>query len=74
MCPNGFEGDGRTCTRVATGSACSLPGVCHPLARCIEQNYLPSCICPPGYVGTGFGSLGCLPGSTDLCRPNPCAV
>ncbi|XP_053569959.1 cubilin [Bombina bombina] len=71
-CPPGYEGDGRQCTQK---DACSLDnGVCHPLASCVpnEGSILPICVCPPGYLGNGYGSTGCL-ATSDICKKhNPC--
>ncbi|XP_053675116.1 cubilin homolog [Anopheles nili] len=67
-CPAGYTGDGRTC--LAQGNRCSL---CHPMARCVDYgSALPSCICLPGYAGSGFGPSGCLRSSANPCASAPC--
>ncbi|XP_069688891.1 cubilin [Periplaneta americana] len=66
QCPPGYQGDGRICNFLGT---CAVNnGGCHPLARCLDnprisQSYV-ECICPSGYVGSGFGSAGCVPSSS----------
>lgn len=48
-------------------------GLCHPLAQCIEGSFRPLCVCPPGYVGGGFGPSGCTrTTSFDACDSMPC--
>ncbi|KAJ6643397.1 Cubilin like [Pseudolycoriella hygida] len=82
-CPAGWQGDGRFCMRstpsgdgttsVVTGT-CTRQNICHPLATCTETTNGPLCYCPSGYVGSGFGPMGCLPGSSlqHPCSTNPC--
>ncbi|KAG4066297.1 hypothetical protein HA402_000521 [Bradysia odoriphaga] len=88
-CPPGWQGDGRYCIRAtqtdagSSGSGtgggfingiCSRQNFCHPLAICSETPTGPICICPAGYVGSGFGSMGCSPGEIlrHPCSNNPC--
>lgn len=85
-CPPGWQGDGRYCIRSIpsdtgspsspTSGICSRQSFCHPLATCSETLSGPICICPPGYVGSGFGSMGCSPGDImrHPCSSNPCLV
>ncbi|KAK6490308.1 cubilin [Huso huso] len=72
QCPPGYEGDGRVCTQA---DICSVNnGGCHPLASCASNpgSNLPTCVCPPGYTGNGYGQSGCAPFS-DICQEqNPC--
>ncbi|XP_030055456.1 cubilin isoform X1 [Microcaecilia unicolor] len=71
-CPPGYQGDGRRCTQV---DVCSVNnGGCHPLASCGPSSGSPTpvCICPPGYSGNGYGSVGCAPVSEICQRQNPC--
>uniref|UniRef100_A0A8D2IQV5 Cubilin n=1 Tax=Varanus komodoensis TaxID=61221 RepID=A0A8D2IQV5_VARKO len=71
-CPPGYEGDGKVCTQV---NICSLNnGGCHPLAACTSiSGLVPSCVCPAGYSGSGYGANGCAPLSTVCQTQNPCA-
>ncbi|XP_065114614.1 cubilin [Paramisgurnus dabryanus] len=72
QCPPGYEGDGKTCTEADICSANN--GGCHPLASCTSTpgSFIPSCTCPPGYVGNGYGPAGCTQ-ITDICgTSNPC--
>ncbi|KAJ6642438.1 Cubilin like, partial [Pseudolycoriella hygida] len=78
-CPAGWQGDGRFCMRSTllgdgTTGACARQNICHPLATCTETTNGPLCYCPPGYVGSGFGPMGCLPGTAlqHPCSTNPC--
>lgn len=48
------------------------PGLCHPLAQCIEGSFRPLCVCPFGYVGSGFGPSGCARTQMDACATAPC--
>ncbi|KAF7245952.1 Cubilin [Varanus komodoensis] len=68
----GYEGDGKVCTQV---NICSLNnGGCHPLAACTSiSGLVPSCVCPAGYSGSGYGANGCAPLSTVCQTQNPCA-
>lgn len=50
----------------------TMPGICHPLAQCIEGAFRPICVCPPGYTGSGFGRNGCFEGIPAPCASNPC--
>ncbi|XP_066485218.1 cubilin [Tiliqua scincoides] len=70
-CPPGYEGDGKVCTQV---NICSVNnGGCHPLATCAsESGPIPSCVCPVGYTGDGYGPNGCLALSTICQNQNPC--
>ncbi|KAG8443219.1 hypothetical protein GDO86_011865 [Hymenochirus boettgeri] len=71
-CPPGYEGDGHnTCNQV---DSCSVNnGGCHPLASCApSEALLPVCVCPPGYIGSGFGPNGCLALSNICEKHNPC--
>ncbi|XP_029722333.2 cubilin homolog isoform X1 [Aedes albopictus] len=69
-CPLGYMGDGQTCT--LRGNRCT-PGLCHPLARCMDYSGgVVSCICPPGYQGSGYGSTGCIRMPMNPCTFNPC--
>ncbi|XP_043916230.1 cubilin-like [Protopterus annectens] len=70
-CPSGYEGDGRVCTPT---DLCTVNnGGCYPSATCINNpgSTLPTCICPPGYTGNGYGPNGCTQTST-ICQQNPC--
>ncbi|XP_053120680.1 cubilin [Hemicordylus capensis] len=70
-CPPGYEGDGKVCTQV---DVCSVNnGGCHPLAACTSlPGPLPSCVCPAGYTGNGYGPNGCLALSNICQSHNPC--
>ncbi|KAI4871253.1 hypothetical protein NFI96_019773 [Prochilodus magdalenae] len=72
QCPPGYEGDGKTCTQA---DICSTNnGGCYPLATCtsVPGSNIPTCTCPPGYVGNGYGPAGCTQ-VTDTCGTNnPC--
>ncbi|KAJ6666703.1 hypothetical protein lerEdw1_020427 [Lerista edwardsae] len=70
-CPPGYEGDGKVCTQV---DPCSVNnGGCHPLATCASASGpIPSCVCPAGYTGNGYGPNGCLAFSTVCQNQNPC--
>lgn len=54
---------------------CDNPSICHPLARCVQNLFGTSCICPAHYTGNGYGPLGCIRSNSsfDNCTPNPCA-
>ncbi|XP_055601686.1 cubilin homolog [Uranotaenia lowii] len=68
-CPPGYTGDGKICEQ--RGSRCT-PGMCHPLARCVDYPSGINCICPSGYQGSGFGPSGCLRTPVNPCLFNPC--
>ncbi|KAK3572019.1 hypothetical protein QTP86_022249 [Hemibagrus guttatus] len=72
QCPPGYEGDGKACTQ---SNICSTNnGGCYPLATCtsVPGSNIPTCTCPPGYVGNGFGPAGCTQ-IIDTCGTNnPC--
>lgn len=79
-----LAGDGRSCMRsLAPGpngpNESNQPSmlscqndICSPLARCVENLYGQSCICPPGYTGNGIGQSGCMRSAFDPCASNPC--
>lgn len=48
--------------------------LCHPLARCVQGRFRISCICPPHFVGTGYGPNGCIRSNSTLdpCSTNQC--
>uniref|UniRef100_A0A4W4F6Q8 Cubilin n=1 Tax=Electrophorus electricus TaxID=8005 RepID=A0A4W4F6Q8_ELEEL len=73
QCPPGISpGDGKTCTQANICS--SNNGGCYPLATCISVpgSNIPTCTCPPGYVGNGYGPTGCTQ-IIDICgTSNPC--
>lgn len=48
--------------------------ICHPLARCVQNRFTVSCICPFGYIGDGYGIFGCTQtnSTADPCSSNPC--
>ncbi|XP_061441668.1 cubilin [Rhineura floridana] len=70
-CPPGYEGDGKLCTQV---NICSVNnGGCHPLAACTSiSGLVPSCVCPVGYTGNGYGANGCVALSSICQIQNPC--
>ncbi|CAM9270170.1 unnamed protein product, partial [Lampetra planeri] len=71
-CPPGYEGDGRTCTQ--TNICANNNGGCYPSATCSSnpESTLPTCTCPPGFTGNGFGPMGCSQLSTICQSNNPC--
>ncbi|XP_021357124.1 cubilin-like [Mizuhopecten yessoensis] len=71
-CPTGYVGDGQTCNWV--GVCSTNNGGCHPQASCQESPGVLTCTCPPGYVGNGIGSSGCVSQGpvTGPCSSNPC--
>ncbi|XP_055528454.1 cubilin homolog [Wyeomyia smithii] len=69
-CPPDFTGDGKIC--MPRNGRCT-PGLCHPLARCVDYaSGVVSCICPPGYQGSGYGLSGCMRAPLNPCMFNPC--
>lgn len=70
MCPNGYQGDGVTCSYV---SACAVNnGGCHSLATCrVGPSSEILCLCPAGYQGSGKGPQGCKL-AENACKSNPC--
>lgn len=76
MPSDGGSADGGGSAGGVTTGPCARQNFCHPLATCAETITGPVCICPSGYAGSGFGSMGCTPGSTLLhpCSINPCRV
>ncbi|EDW26617.1 GL13113 [Drosophila persimilis] len=84
-CPVIWTVDGRLCElnslssnspcnmELATISSCSPRGrLCHPAANCFEISGTVVCSCPAGMVGTGYGSNGCVNGTANNCKSNPC--
>ncbi|XP_066539114.1 cubilin [Hoplias malabaricus] len=72
QCPPGYEGDGKTCTQA---NICSTNnGGCYPLATCasVPGSNIPTCTCPPGYVGNGYGPAGCTQVVDTCSTNNPC--
>jgi len=51
-CQEGYEGDGKTCTKVSECDA----SPCHALARCTDTAEGHTCICKDGYDGDGVSS------------------
>lgn len=54
--------------------ASCVNNVCSPTARCVENAYGVSCICPPLFTGNGYGPNGCtqLNFTNDVCASHPC--
>ncbi|KAG8232833.1 hypothetical protein J437_LFUL013159, partial [Ladona fulva] len=90
-CLPGFEGDPYTgCRRecetnkdCTSSKACVMykcndpcPGTCGPEAICKVLNHIPTCNCPPGFIGDPF--FQCRPAPKEPlvprepCRPSPC--
>ncbi|XP_016988568.1 cubilin homolog [Drosophila rhopaloa] len=82
-CPVGWTGDGRQCVRDAQESNSQTGGLsprscpasnnpCYAGASCFLISGTASCRCPVGMVGSGYGSNGCVNGTTTNCNGNPC--
>lgn len=56
------------------GRPCESNAACHPAARCVQNVFGISCICPFGYTGDGFGHFGCVRSNStfNVCASNPC--
>lgn len=70
----GYQGNGASCTWI--GLCQYNNGGCHPLAACTESSGISgrACTCPPGYVGNGIGSSGCVSqgAQSGPCSSTPC--
>uniref|UniRef100_A0A8C1I6Q0 Cubilin (intrinsic factor-cobalamin receptor) n=1 Tax=Cyprinus carpio TaxID=7962 RepID=A0A8C1I6Q0_CYPCA len=74
LVPPGWQGNGYSCQDVdecaTNNGGCSTS----PMVPCLNTmgSVIPSCTCPPGYVGNGYGPTGCTQIS-DVCgTSNPC--
>ncbi|XP_072017956.1 uncharacterized protein [Amphiura filiformis] len=67
-CPEGYEGDGETCS---DANEC-LTGEhnCHRDARCINERGAHRCECRDGFIGDGVNF--CVPIDPTQCSDNPC--
>ncbi|KAI8034244.1 hypothetical protein M5D96_013003 [Drosophila gunungcola] len=82
-CPLGWTGDGRKCERSAQDFDAQSGGQpprscpagnnpCYPGASCFVISGTASCRCPVGMVGSGYGLMGCVNGTTTNCLGSPC--
>lgn len=43
-----------------------------PIISLKKKHKLIRCVCPPGWIGSGIGPLGCTQSNVSACQPNPC--
>jgi cubilin len=75
-CPLGYEGDGRICNAGSSqpnNLECSDSSICNVNARCYQYvTGAQSCVCRPGYSGSGYGENGCVAVALDPCANLRC--